>query len=199
MTPAVPEVDIKSDTATVKGNEVTIKLEYYENPKSPIKAIEIKDKNSKVIRSSWDKTTNTITLYNLESNKEYSELVVTFILENKLTSKYELTPFTTSEEIIKPTGAVADFVARVYTIALGREPEVEGWNFWIGKLTSKEISATEFIAENLMTQPEFVDRELSKSRFVTTMYSLIVNRSQIVMAKTIGKENMMNTRIKLSL
>ena len=37
MTPAVPEVDIKSDTATVKGNEVTIKLEYYENPKSPIK------------------------------------------------------------------------------------------------------------------------------------------------------------------
>ncbi len=176
MTPAVPEVDIKSDTATVKGNEVTIKLEYYENPKSPIKAIEIKDKNSKVIRSSWDKTTNTITLYNLESNKEYSELVVTFTLENKLTSKYELTPFTTSEEIIKPTGAVADFVARVYTIALGREPEVEGWNFWIGKLTSKEISATEFIAENLMTQPEFVDRELSKSRFVTTMYSLIVNR-----------------------
>ncbi|BAK81436.1 DUF4214 domain-containing protein [Candidatus Arthromitus sp. SFB-rat-Yit] len=176
MTPSVPEVDVKSDIASVKGNEVSIKLDYYENLKSGIKSVEVRDKNSNVIRSSWDKDTNTITLYNLEPNKEYSELVATFTLENKLTSKYELSPFTTSEEIVKPTGDIANFVSRVYTIALGREPEVEGWNFWINKLTSKELSATEFIAENLMTQPEFVDRELSKSKFVTTMYSLIVNR-----------------------
>ena len=71
---------------------------------------------------------------------------------------------------------MAEFVRRVYKIALGREPENEGWNFWIEKLQSKELSATEFIAENLMTQPEFVDRELTKSKFVSTMYTLIVDR-----------------------
>ncbi len=76
----------------------------------------------------------------------------------------------------KPTGDVAKFVERVYTIALGRSPEIEGWNYWIEKLEKKEISASVFIAENLMTQEEFIQRQLSKKEFVTTMYSLIVNR-----------------------
>ena len=103
-------------------------------------------------------------------------LKVTFTLENGKTVEHTLDTFTTEAEEVKPTGKTAEFVSRVYKIALGREPEVEGWEFWIKKLDSKEISATEFIAENLMTQPEFVDRELSKRTFVTTMYSLIVNR-----------------------
>ena len=97
-------------------------------------------------------------------------------LENGKVIKYNLDSFKTQEDVQKPTGEVSTFVERVYKIALGREPEIEGWNFWIDKLQKKEITATEFIAENLMTQKEFVERELDKSQFVTTMYSLIVNR-----------------------
>ncbi len=176
-TPAAPRVDVIADTATVKGNDVEIKFDYDKMPSSPIQKVEIKDENDKVLDTTWNPTTSTITIKGLEAKKDYSNLIATFTLQNTLTVDYPITPFRTEEEIVKPTGKVANFVQRVYTIALGREPEVEGWNFWINKLEKKEISATEFIAENLMTQPEFVDRELTKANFVTTMYSLIVNRA----------------------
>lgn len=175
-TATTPKVDVIADTSTVKGNDVSIKFDYSKMPTIPIKSVTIKDENDKVLESTWDSETSTITLKGLKANTKYSDLIATFTLQNSLTVDYPITPFTTKEEIVKPTGKVADFVKRVYVIALGREPEVEGWNFWINKLEKKEITATEFIAENLMTQPEFVDRELTKSRFVTTMYSLIVNR-----------------------
>lgn len=175
-TPAAPKVDVIADTATVKGNDVSIKFDYSQMPSSPIKSVTIKDADDKVIESTWDSATSTVTLKGLKANTKYNDLIATFTLQNTLTVDYPITPFSTEAEIVKPTGPVANFVQRVYTIALGREPEVEGWNFWINKLQSKEITATEFIAENLMTQPEFVDRELSKPKFVTTMYSLIVNR-----------------------
>lgn len=175
-TPQVGDIDIISDTATVSGNEVSIKLAYNGTPKSNIKSVVIKDENGKEIGASWNSETNTITLKGLDANKDYRGLVATFTLENTNKVKYKLTDFSTKDEIVKPTGKVADFVARVYKVALGRDPEVEGWNFWIDKLQKKEITATEFIAENLMTQPEFIERELNKQEFVTTMYTLIVNR-----------------------
>lgn len=175
-TPRAGDVDIMSDTATVSGNEAKIQLAYNGDPKSKIKSVVVKDENGKEIGSAWDPQTNTITLKGLDSNKDYSGLVATFTLENTNKVNYPLTSFSTKDEIVKPTGPVANFVQRVYTIALGREPEVTGWNFWIDKLQKKEITATEFIAENLMTQKEFVEKELNKQQFVTTMYTLIVNR-----------------------
>ncbi len=176
-TPVVGEVDVKSDIATVTENGVTIKLDYFTPPKSDIKSVIVKDQDGREILSSWDSSNNSITLSNLEPNKEYKGLTATFTLENTNKVSYMLTPFSTNNETAKPTGKVAEFVQRVYKIALGREPEVVGWNFWINKLQSKELTATEFIAENLMTQNEFIERQLTREQFVTTMYSLIVNRT----------------------
>ena len=176
-TPKVEDLDIKSiDIAVGKDNNVNIKFELYSEEKSPVKTVKVTDIGDKEITSTWDKATRTLTLQNLAENTEYDKLKVVFTLENNKKVEYTLDTFTTGTAEVKPTGAIADFVSRVYKIALGREPEVEGWNFWINKLQSKELNATEFIAENLMTQPEFVDRELSKRNFVMTMYSLIVNR-----------------------
>ncbi len=50
-----------------------------------------------------------------------------------------------------------------------------------------------------MTQPEFVDRELTKSKFVSTMYTLIVDRSQKRKVKNTGKVNMSNTGTRFQL
>ncbi len=177
-TPQIEDIDIKNDTVTVSGNEVNIKLDYYSSPKSSVKSIVVKDENGNEINSSWNGDVNTITLKGLETNKTYRGLVVIFTLDNTNVVSYPLSPFVTTQDNNeeKPTEKVAEFVKSVYTIALGREPEVTGWNFWINKLQSKELSATEFIAENLMTQKEFVERELNKEAFVTTMYSLIVSR-----------------------
>ncbi len=175
-TPQVQDLDIKSATPTINGTVADFKFEFYSEPKSPIKSVMVKDNTNKEIKSTWDKNTNTLKLEGLKEKTEYIGVQVTFTLENSKTIVYTLDKFTTEPEVVKPTGNVAEFVQRVYKIALGREPEVEGWNFWIDKLQKKEITATEFIAENLMTQKEFVERQLSKSDFVTTMYSLIVNR-----------------------
>lgn len=175
-TPKVSDFDIKGETITIMGTDAEIKFELYSEEKSQVKSVVVKDAQEKEIKTSWNKETKTLKLEGLKEKTEYSGLKATFTLENGKTVEYDLGSFTTGEQEVKPTGQVADFVARVYKIALGREPEVEGWKFWIGKLESKEISATTLIAENLMTQPEFVDRELSKKNFVTTMYSLIVNR-----------------------
>ena len=175
-TPKVADLDIKTATVKAKATEAEVKFELYSEAKSPVKTVVVKEDKEKEIKSTWNKETNTLKLEGLTEKTEYKNLKVTFTLENGKTVEHTLDTFTTEAEEVKPTGKTAEFVSRVYKIALGREPEVEGWEFWIKKLDSKEISATEFIAENLMTQPEFVDRELSKRTFVTTMYSLIVNR-----------------------
>ncbi len=175
-TPRVGDLDIKSSRITASETTADIVFEFYTDPKVKVRTVVVKDSQEKEIKSTWTESSKTLTLEGLSEKTEYSDLTATFTLDNGKTVKHSITTFTTEEAEIKPTGKVADFVERVYKIALGRNPEVEGWNYWIQKLQSKEITATEFIAENLMTQSEFVDRELSKKSFVTTMYSLIVNR-----------------------
>lgn len=175
-TPKLEDLDIKSSTIKQGSNDAEITFELYSQEKSPVKSVVVKNEQEKEIKSTWNKERKTLKLEGLTEKTEYTNLKVTFTLENGKTVEHILDSFTTKEQEVKPTGAVADFVSRIYKIALGREPEVEGWNFWINKLQNKEITATELIAENLMTQSEFVDRELNKRNFVTTMYSLIVNR-----------------------
>ncbi len=177
-TPKALDFDIKSLKVTVKDLVAEVQFELYSQAKSKIRSVTVKDEFGQEIKGVWDNSTNTLKLEGLKSDTDYKNVEVSLTLENGTIVKHTLDSFTTKVETPenKPTGKVAEFVQRVYKIALGREPEVEGWNFWIDKLQKKEITATEFIAENLMTQKEFVERQLSKSEFVTIMYSLIVNR-----------------------
>ncbi len=176
VTPDPLDMDIKSSNVTINGTEAEVKFELYSQAKSEVKKVVVKDESGKELKSTWSKDNKILKIQELKSDTNYKNVTVTFTLENNKTITYTIPEFSTKPEIIKPTGKVDEFVERVYKIALGREPEVEGWNFWIDKLQKKEITATEFIAENLMTQKEFIERELDKKSFVTTMYSLIVNR-----------------------
>lgn len=176
-TTETPDYDIKSvDINVVDLTKANIKLNTYSEPKSGVKSVSVYDDLNNVFKSTWDNDTNTIKLEGLKPNYTYTNVIIKINLENGKSVEYPLGTFKTVVDENKPKGEIAEFVRRVYNIALGREPEGGGWNFWIEKLQSKELSATEFIAENLMTQPEFVDRELTKSKFVSTMYTLIVDR-----------------------
>lgn len=175
-TPKVSDLDIKSATATVDMTTAEFKFEYYSDPKSPIKTVVVKDSAGKEIKSSFDKTTNVLKLEGLTEETKYSKVKVTFTLENSKTIEYTLEDFTTKKkEEEKPTGKVAEFVAKVYKLALGREPEVEGWKFWVQKLESKELAVTQFIYD-LMKQDEFVSRLMSREQFIKMMYEIIVGR-----------------------
>ncbi len=175
-TPKVSDLDIKSATATVDMTTAEFKFEYYSDPKSPIKTVVVKDSAGKEMKSSFDKTTNVLKLEGLTEDTKYSKVKVTFTLENSKTIDYTLEDFTTKKkEEAKPTGKVAEFVAKVYKLALGREPEVEGWKFWVQKLESKELAVTQFIYD-LMKQDEFVSRLMSREQFIKMMYEIIVGR-----------------------
>ena len=105
----------------------------------------------------------------------YRDLEITFKLENGLITRYKIDSFTTKQELQPPTGKVADFVSKIYSVSLGRDPEVEGWKFWVQKLESKELPVTQFIY-GLMKQDEFISRYLSKEEFVKMMYKIVVGR-----------------------
>lgn len=171
-TPQVPAVDVKGTKIKTTDKTAEIVFELYSTPKSSINSITL---NNDKIKFKWDTPSLTLTLSDLKPDTEYKDLEIVFKLENGLTTRYKIDQFATQKEVKPPTGKVAEFVSRVYVASLGREPEVDGWKFWVGKLESHEISATQFIYD-VIRQEEFVDRYLSKEDFIKMMYNIIVNR-----------------------
>ena len=172
VTPDVQVVDVKSTSITTDQSSATIVFKLYSQPKLPIVSVSLNDDKYKY---SWDKDKLELVITGLTPKTEYRDIEVTFKLENGLTAKHKLDVFTTKEEVAPPKGKVADFVAKIYRIALNREPEINGWRFWVSKLESKEISVGQFI-NDLMVQDEFIDRFLSKEDFIKMMYQIVLGR-----------------------
>jgi hypothetical protein len=65
--------------------------------------------------------------------------------------------FAQSPEFISRYGALTDaqFVRQVYVNVLGREPDPDGFNFWLGRLAARTISRGNILV-NFSESPEFV-------------------------------------------
>ncbi len=172
ITPQVSAVDVKGTTITTTSNSAEIVFELYSDPSSPITSVTLSDTT---LKFTWDTPKLTLKLQDLKSSTEYKDLEISFRNQNGLITKYKIDAFKTREQVAPPTGNVAEFVSRIYTASLGRDPEVEGWKFWVQKLENKEISVTQFIFD-VMKQDEFVNRFLSKEEFIDMMYQIIVGR-----------------------
>lgn len=179
-TPQVSAVDVKKTNISTGSNSAEIVFELYSQPKSPISSVTLSDST---LKFTWDNTNLTLRLQDLKANTEYKDLEISFRVQNGLITKHKIDTFKTQEPVTPPTGNVADFVSRIYSSSLGRDPEVEGWKFWVQKLESKELSVTQFI-HDLMKQNEFIDRFLSKEDFIDMMYKIVVGRE----AEEEGKE-----------
>ncbi len=70
---------------------------------------------------------------------------------------------------------VADFVERLYTVALGRTSEQEGKNYWITALQNGASGAE--AAHGFFFAPEVTDANLSNVEFVTRLYRTFMDRS----------------------
>ncbi|MEO0821128.1 MAG: DUF4214 domain-containing protein, partial [Pseudomonadota bacterium] len=73
----------------------------------------------------------------------------------------------------------ANYVARLYTAAFGREPDADGLNFWIGALPS--VGSREAMAELFVNSDEFSDLfgspdTLGAEGFVDRLYRNILGR-----------------------
>ncbi|BAK81434.1 hypothetical protein RATSFB_0872 [Candidatus Arthromitus sp. SFB-rat-Yit] len=171
-TPQASSVDVKGTTITTTDTTAEIVFELFSNPQSKISSVAL---NNESIKFTWDVSTLTLRLSDLKPMTEYNSLEITFKLENGLLTRYKINTFTTKPAIEPPTGKVAEFVSKIYLASLGRQPEVEGWKFWVQRLESKELTVTQFIY-GLMKQDEFINRYLNKEDFIKMMYQIVVGR-----------------------
>lgn len=70
---------------------------------------------------------------------------------------------------------INNFIQDVYTKTLSREADENGFSYWYNKLISQEYSVRNFLI-NLLNEKEFIDKNLSDSEFISSMYSIIGGR-----------------------
>ncbi len=97
---------------------------------------------------------------------------------------------------------IADFVERLYTIALDRESDPEGKAFWIKDIESGNRTGGDCAHFFLIEAPEFLNRGLSDDDFVETLYKTFFDRASEPAGKkfwvgslkngTMTKENVIN-------
>ncbi|MDU3722173.1 MAG: DUF4214 domain-containing protein, partial [Clostridium celatum] len=76
---------------------------------------------------------------------------------------------------MKDKYSVESFVKSIYNVALNREPDEEGFNYWIEKLKSREFTG-KYILFNLLSESEFKNLNFGAEDYVEKMYAVIVGR-----------------------
>ncbi len=98
--------------------------------------------------------------------------------------------------------SIADFVERLYTIALDRESEPKGKEFWINDIESGNRTGGDCAHFFLIEAEEFLNRKLSDEDFVETLYKTFFDRDSEAAGKSfwvgklksgeMSKENVIN-------
>ena len=73
------------------------------------------------------------------------------------------------------TSDVRGFVYRMYKIALGREPEPEGFTFWVEKLESGKLKAADLV-QSFLGSEEYKSLGKTNEQVVTDCYQVMLNR-----------------------
>lgn len=75
----------------------------------------------------------------------------------------------------EPKGTVDDFVERCYTVTLERPSDIDGFNYWKGKLLNGEAVGIE-VAYGFLFSPEYTKKNKSNSAYVRDLYALFMGR-----------------------
>ena len=67
------------------------------------------------------------------------------------------------------------YVARIYTKALGRQPEAGGLKYWTGEINAKRKTPVE-VAEQFFFAPEFTNKKLNNTEYVKVLYRTFMGR-----------------------
>ena len=76
---------------------------------------------------------------------------------------------------IKVYTNIEAFVARIYTKALGRQPETAGLAYWTNQIQTKKMTPVQ-VAEAFFFAPEFTNKKLSNTEFVKVLYRTFMGR-----------------------
>ena len=72
-------------------------------------------------------------------------------------------------------GSFEEFVERLYVVALGRPSEKAGKDYWVDLVTTGKSTGAD-CAYGFLNSPEFLDKGLSRSRFLDVLYKTFFNR-----------------------
>ncbi|MBS6465794.1 MAG: DUF4214 domain-containing protein [Clostridium sp.] len=67
------------------------------------------------------------------------------------------------------------FVARIYTKALGRNPEAAGLKYWTGEINARRRTPVQ-VAEEFFFAPEFTNKKLNNTEYVKVLYRTFMGR-----------------------
>ncbi len=74
-------------------------------------------------------------------------------------------------------GTIADFVERLYTVALNRQSDPNGKAYWVREVTNGNKTGADCARGFLVDTPEFQNRGLSDDAFVETLYQTFFGRA----------------------
>lgn len=77
---------------------------------------------------------------------------------------------------LDPEDSSQKFLYDVYMRSFLRDPDEVGYKYWIDRLVEKNISARDFLINLLFAEKEFSEMEYSTDKFISVLYSIIVDR-----------------------
>lgn len=103
--------------------------------------------------------------------KTYTDFTVRFTDKFGKERNIKFGDFTTKEGSTKLKG----FIRNTYFNALGRDPEEEGFYYWVDQIETGKITPENFV-RNLLNEKEFLDKRHTPKDIIEGLYSVIVNR-----------------------
>ncbi len=70
---------------------------------------------------------------------------------------------------------VGDFVSRCYNVALSRDAEEEGYNYWVDKLNNGEACGAQ-VGYGFIFSDEYINRGRTNAEYLTDLYSMYFDR-----------------------
>ena len=74
------------------------------------------------------------------------------------------------------TTGIEGFVTRCYKVALGRNPDITGYNGWVNSLKNKSLCGSQ-TAYGFIFSPEYTRRNRSNTDYVTDLYNMFFGRT----------------------
>ena len=94
------------------------------------------------------------------------------MVENEREALIEVNPINVSSD----AKSIEGFVARLYRLVLGREPDANGFKYWVNNLKSKKIDGADTVV-GFFESKEMTKKNLSNSDFVKLLYKVVLNRN----------------------
>ena len=112
-----------------------------------------------------------ISVRGLVPGKQYENIEIRIVVEEGKELIFNI------ENIkLEPEEDVQKFLYNVYQRAFLRDPDEGGYQYWLNRLKTKDISARDFLINLLFAEKEFSEMKYNTEKFISVLYSIIVDR-----------------------